>query len=220
MLQLDPAFSEKAYGSSTFTDFVEKLNKAGYIDISGSEGRYVISRKSEAKPEEPAHKPEQALPVLRDVLETHRLEMDNGCSAEDLESWVHAENPDFEPRDFGFQEFTEVLNFAQDKLLVRVEPDEERGLVVYLGAEFYPPAPPEPTPEELAALQVEEEERQPESNQTPALMEPPPKKKRARKAAGEGGTRRRTRASGAAGTSGTRTPRRTPRKKAPTPDSM
>ena len=36
------------------------------------------------------------------------------------------------------QEFAELLNFAQDKLVVRVEPDEEEGLLVYLGEEFYP----------------------------------------------------------------------------------
>jgi uncharacterized protein (TIGR00288 family) len=218
MLQLDPAFTEKAYGSSTFTDFVEKLSHAGYIDISGSEGRYVISRKAEAKPEEPAFKPEEALPMLRDVLETHRIEMDNGCTAEDLESWVRAENPEFDPRKFGFQEFAEVLNFAQDKLVVRIVPDEEKGLMVYLGAEFYPPAPPEPTPEELAAMHIEVEEKQPETNETPALMQPPPKRKRTRKAAGETGTRRTTRTR-AAGTTTTRTQqRRAPRKRAAPPD--
>jgi uncharacterized protein (TIGR00288 family) len=135
MLQLDPTFSEKAYGSGTFTDFVEKLKNAGYVDVSGAEGRYVIERKGgEAKPEEPAHRPDEVLPILRDVLETHRIEMDAGCMAEDLENWVHAEHSDFEPQKYGFQEFTEVLNFAQDKLVVRVEPDEERGLLAYLGA--------------------------------------------------------------------------------------
>ncbi len=29
--------------------------------------------------------------------------------------------------------------FAQDRLVVRAEPDEEKGLIVFLGAEFYPP---------------------------------------------------------------------------------
>ena len=158
MLQLNATFSEKAFGAGTFTDFVAKLKDAGYVDVSGAEGRYVIERKTAAKPEEPAHKPEEALPILRDVLETHRIEMDAGCMAEDLENWVRAEHSDFEPQKFGFQEFTEMLNFAQDKLLVRVEPEEERGLLVYLGAEFYPPAPPEAPPEEVPA---EVEEKQP-----------------------------------------------------------
>ncbi|HVX65505.1 MAG TPA: NYN domain-containing protein [Bryobacteraceae bacterium] len=209
MLQLDATFTEKAFGAGSFTEFVEKLKEAGYAEVTGAEGRYVIQRKGEAKPEEPAHKPEEALPLLRDVLETHRIEMDAGCMAEDLEGWVRAEHADFEPRTYGFQEFSELLNFAQDKLLVRVDPEGERGLIVYLGAEFYPPAP-EPQPEEPV---VEEEEKQPETNQTPALMEQP-KAKRPRRTTGV----KRTKKTASAGTeSAAARPRRTPRKKAPTP---
>ena len=85
--------------------------------------------------------------MLRDVLETHRLDMDNGCSADDLAGWVKEEHPNFNWQDFGFQEFGELLNYAQDKLLVRVSPAEEHGLMVHLGPEFHPPAPPPPESE-------------------------------------------------------------------------
>ena len=213
MLQLDPTFSEKAYGASSFTEFVERMKAADYVNVTGAEGRYVIERKTAAQPEEPPHKPEEALPLLRDVLETHRLEMDAGALAEELEGWVRAEHDGFEPQKFGFQEFQEFLNYAQDKLLVRVEPHEERGLMVSLGAEFYPPAPPEPTAEELAAEHVDLDEKQPESNQTPALMEQPKKAKRPRRAAAPGA--RRTKKSAAAGN--TAPQRRRPRKTAPRP---
>jgi len=206
MLQLDATFSEKAFGAGTFTDFIAKLKDAGYVDVSGAEGRYVIERKAAGRPEEPAHKAEESLPILRDVLETHRLEMDAGCMAEDLEGFVRGDHPDFEPQKFGFQEFAEMLNFAQDKLLVRVEPEEERGLLVYLGAEFYPPAPPEAPPEEE---HLELEEKQPESNQTPALMEQPKRKRAPRRAAGTAPKRTRK-------TTGQPAARR-PRKKATTP---
>jgi hypothetical protein len=195
MLQLDSAFSERAYGAGSFTDFIEKLRNAGDVNVSGEEGRYVIERKTEAKPAEPQRKPEEMLSPLRDLLEEHRIEMDEGRPAEELEGWVREANPDFEPRKYGFQEFAELLNFAQDKLVVRVEPTGEKGLMVFLGGEFYPPAPPEPTPEELAAQHVEaDDEKQPETNVGPPLFnpEPPPKRKRApRKAAGTT-TRKRT----------------------------
>ena len=144
MLQLDSTFSEKAYGAGSFTDFVEKLQKADLVDVTGGEGRYMIKRKGEIAAEQAtAAKPEEALPVLRDVLETHRLEIDNGAPAEDLAVWVKEEQPDFDWKKFGFQEFGEMLNYAQDKSVVRVEPDAEKGLMVYLGAEFHPPAVPE-----------------------------------------------------------------------------
>jgi len=176
MLQLDATFSEKAYGCSSFSDFVERLRNAGYVNLSGSEGRYFIERKTTTKPETPAPRPEEALPLLRDTLETHRIEMESGCPAEQLEAWVQEEHPDFSTASYGFQEFAELLNFAQDKLLVRMEPDEEKGLLAYMGAEFYPPAPPEPEPE--AAAVEEEDEPQPiVKGQPSAFAEPEPEPK-------------------------------------------
>jgi len=177
MLQLDAAFSEKAYGAGSFSDFVEKLKVAGYVEVSGSEGRKFIERKAAGKPEKAVPKPGEVLPALRDVLETHRLEMEEGCLADHLETWVQAERPEFNPVEYGFQEFAEVLNYAQDKLLVRVVPDEEKGLLVYLGAEFYPPA----VPDEPAAAEEAEEVDEPQpivKGQPSAVPEPEPKPRR------------------------------------------
>ena len=142
MLQLDSTFNEKAYGASSFTDFVEKLQKADFVEVTGGEGRYMIRMKGGDVPEKPGAKPEEAIPLLRDVLETHRLEVDNGATADELAEWVRQEHPNFDWREYGFQEFSELLNYAQDKGLVRIQADEEKGLIVYLGAEFHPPAPP------------------------------------------------------------------------------
>ena len=160
MLQLDSTFNEKAYGASSFTDFVEKLQKADYVEVTGGEGRYMIRMKGGAAPEKPGAKPEEAIPMLRDVLEVHRMEMDNGAAAEELAEFVHQDHPNFDLRQYGFQEFGELLNYAQDKGLVRIQADEEKGITVYLGAEFHPPAaPPEPEP---PAAEVEEEEDEPQ----------------------------------------------------------
>jgi uncharacterized protein (TIGR00288 family) len=160
MLQLDSTFNEKAYGASSFTDFVEKLQKADYVEVTGGEGRYMIRMKGGAAPEKPGAKPEEAIPLLRDVLEVHRMEMDNGASAEELAEFVHQDHPNFELRQYGFQEFGELLNYAQDKGLVRIQADEEKGITVYLGAEFHPPAAP-PAPEPVAEVEEEEDEPQP-----------------------------------------------------------
>jgi uncharacterized protein (TIGR00288 family) len=199
MLQLDPAFSERAYGAGSFSDFVEKLKKAEFINVSGSGGRYIIERRGGHAPEKAAPKPEEALPALRDVLETHRMELEEGALAEELEQWMQAEHPDFNLQRFGFQSFSEFLNYAQDKTVVRTEPDEERGLIVHLGAEFYPPALPEPVAEP-AVEEEEEYEPQPIVEGQPTIFEPnppPPKPKKATP---------RKRAPG--GTSGTRRPRK------------
>jgi uncharacterized protein (TIGR00288 family) len=196
MLQLDSTFSEKAYGAGSFTDFVEKLQKADLVNVTGGEGRYMIMRKGgpAAEPTSAA-KPEEALPPLRDVLEIHRMEVDNGALAEDLAGWVKDEQPEFDWKKFGFQEFSELLNFAQDKGVVRVEPDEEKGLLVYLGTEFHPPAVPEPEAPVVSDEQPTEEPQpmimgQPASELAKAARRP--RRKSAAAAAG-GAPRRQSR---------------------------
>src|SRR5215471_17754173 len=181
MLQLDSTFNEKAYGASSFTDFVERLQKADYVEVTGGEGRYMIRLKGGAAPEKPGAKPEEAIPLLRDVLEIHRMEIDSGATADEVLEWVKEERGDFEPRTYGFQEFAELLNFAQDKGLVRNQTDEERGLIVYLGAEFHPPAPP-PEPEPVRREEDEEVDEpqplvpgQPTATGEIPIPEPPPK---------------------------------------------
>ncbi len=195
MLQLDPAFSERAYGAGSFSDFVEKLKKAEFINVSGSGGRYIIERRG-GGPEKAAARPEEGLPKLRDVLETHRMELEEGATGEELEQWMQAEHPDFDLAKFGFQQFSEFLNYAQDKTVVRTEPDEERGLIVHLGAEFYPPALPEAVPQPV--VEEEEDEPQPIVEGQPTIFEPnppPPKPKKtpARKRAPGAGSVRRPR---------------------------
>jgi uncharacterized protein (TIGR00288 family) len=182
MLQLDSTFNEKAYGASSFTDFVEKLQKADFVEVTGGEGRYMIRMKGGAATEKPGAKPEEAIPLLRDVLEIHRLDIDNGALADELAEWVRQEQPNFNWIQYGFQQFSELLNYAQDKGLVRVDADEERGLIVYLGSEFHPPAPP---PEPEPVLEVEEEEGpqplvpgQPTATGEIPIPEPPPKPQR------------------------------------------
>jgi uncharacterized protein (TIGR00288 family) len=200
MLQLDPAFSERAYGAGSFSDFVEKLKKADFINVSGSGGRYIIERRGGGV-EKVAARPEDALPALRDVLETHRMELEEGgATAEELEQWMMAENPEFNLAKFGFQRFSELLNYAQDKTVVRAEPDEERGLVVQLGAEFYPPALPPMAPE--PAFEEEEDEPQPIVEGQPTIFEPNPPPPKPKKVA----TRKRT--SGGAGGAARRPPRK------------
>jgi uncharacterized protein (TIGR00288 family) len=199
MLQLDSTFNEKAYGANSFTDFVEKLQKADFVEVTGGEGRYMIRMKG-AAPEKPGAKPEEAIPLLRDVLETHRLELDEGSDADSLADWVKQEHPHFDWSQYGFQEFSELLNYAQDKSLVRVQADGEN-LMVYLGAEFHPPAAP-PEPEREPLLEEEEVEEpqplvpgQPTATGEIPIPEPPPKpvrRPRVRKPPAEGGVKKRS----------------------------
>jgi hypothetical protein len=152
----------------------------------------MIRLKTAALPDKATAKPEEAIPILRDLLETHRMEIDYGSTADELMEWVKQDLPNFEWREYGFQEFIELLNYAQDKSLVRITPDAERGLLVHLGAEFHPPAPP-PEPEPPAIEEVEDEPQPIVPGQPTAtgeipepLPEPKPVRRRPRKTASDG----------------------------------
>jgi uncharacterized protein (TIGR00288 family) len=201
MLQLDSAFNERAYGASSFSDFVEKLKRADLVNVSGTGGRYIIERKGSSQPERSNLNREDLLTPLRDVLENHRLEIENGCPVEDLAAWFKEEQPSLDISAYGFQQFNEFLNYAQDKTVVRMEPSEEAGMLVSLGAEFYPPAEPAKPEPEAAAPEIEEEEDEPQPyvEGQPTIFEPnpPPAKpkrvvtrKRPPKPQGPGGPRR------------------------------
>jgi uncharacterized protein (TIGR00288 family) len=136
MLQLDARFTERDYGVSSFSELIDKLSEAGYVKVTGKGGQATIETKGLEAPEKEVVKPEAVLPLVREILEAHRLEMEYGCTAELIESWIPEKAPDFELKTYGFQEFAELLNYAQDKLVVRIEPNEEEGLLVYLGEEF------------------------------------------------------------------------------------
>src|SRR5665213_2322566 len=210
MLQLDSAFNERAYGGSSFSDFVEKLKRADLVNVSGTGGRYIIERKGSSATEHPSLKQEDLLPPLRDVLENHRLEIENGCPVEDLAGWFKAEQPSFEVAAYGFQQFTEFLNYAQDKTVARLEPHEDEGtLLVYLGAEFYPPAePPQPEPEVAVEEEIEEDEPQPYVEGQPTIFEPNPPPAKPKRAPAR---KRISKPAGGSGSGGSQ--RRPPRRK-------
>ena len=209
MIQLDSTFSERAFGAHSFSEFVEKLKKADYVNVTGSGGRYMIERKATSGvATRPLPQPEEALPLLRDTLETHRIEIEEGALADQLAQWVLEERPGFDCKSYGFQEFAEFLNYAQDKLLVRIQPDEEKGLLVFLGGEFYPPAPP--IIEEVPIEEEEDDGPQPFVEGQPTIFEPnPPPPKAVKKTA----IRKRAPAKHQGGDKPSSTTRRAPRRK-------
>ena len=63
LLQLDSAFSEREYGASSFRDFVQKLSKAGYVSLKGSDRSLHVELSEGAGDGAPAQKPSKAEPA-------------------------------------------------------------------------------------------------------------------------------------------------------------
>jgi uncharacterized protein (TIGR00288 family) len=150
MLQLDPSFNERAYGTGSFSDFVDKLESNGYLATTGPEGRKTIEV-TQVPESVPAPKKDEALPMLRQVVDIYKLDLEDGATADTLAGWMTKIHPAFDVQKYGFQSFGEFLNFAQDNYLVRVEADAVRGLIAYPGAEMPVPAPVEVAEPEMRA---------------------------------------------------------------------
>jgi uncharacterized LabA/DUF88 family protein len=53
LLQLDSSFSERAYGASSFRDFVEKLAKAGHVALKGADRSFQVELREPGDPGSP-----------------------------------------------------------------------------------------------------------------------------------------------------------------------
>ena len=132
VLQLDSAFTERDYGVSSFSGLVEKLVAQGTLKLITVDGHHVVERKSEDV-EDSSASPDDAISVLSEVLEANLNLLEMGVPARELGALVKAVDPDFNETDYGFHEFAEFLNFAQDKGLVRAETSSEHGMLFYAG---------------------------------------------------------------------------------------
>ena len=134
MLQLDPAFNERAYGASSFSDFVEKLKRAELVNVSGTGGRYIIERKgSVAAGTAESQARRSAAAAARRARKSSagdRKRLSGGGSGR---HGSRRSSPTSTPAPTASRQFTEFLNYAQDKTVVRLEPHEEQGMMVIAG---------------------------------------------------------------------------------------
>jgi hypothetical protein len=139
MQQLDSAFDEREYGASSFSGFIEKLVDEGFLAVRTVDGQVMVERRVDDEDStngNGARDQEDAIRMLAEVLQANVDILSMGIPAREVEAVVTAADPDFKETDYGFSEFAEVLNYAHDKGLVRVEADLEHGLRYYPGDEL------------------------------------------------------------------------------------
>ena len=199
MQQLDSAFTERDYGASSFSQLVEKLVKDGFISVKKVDGQSVVERKEASKEAETdrEHAPEDALPLLQEVLTGNIDLLNMGIPAKEIQALVQAADTAFKETEFGFSEFAELLNFAVDKGLVGVGADPEHGLRYYPGEELGRPLETgEASQEEGEASAVSEapdseEDTSPETKPRRSRARRSPTTRRTRSSRGRGSSRKR-----------------------------
>ena len=196
MLQLDSSFTERDYGASSFRQFVEMLDRARLIKTRKEHGHYLVEppQAEETRVEQSLLKREDALPVLYRALKViDENDLWGALDFNAVRDYVHRLDPDFDEKRYGFGQFAELLNYAQDLSLVRLEPDDDAVLRVYPGLQFTPtrpmipagapvtPAlapPPAPVEEAHSAEETTSPGPEPEGSPAPAQEVSPPKRKR------------------------------------------
>ncbi len=169
MMQLDPTFTERDYGFSSFLDFAQRLSSLGLVRLDRSNGNYRVGladHQPAAETAQPASREEAALAVLRQVLEDAARQGRKDFHLHGLKQFVMKMRPGFDERKYGFRQFSALLNLAQDRGLVSLVPDE-KGAIRVRAIE----RPVEPPPE--AAETPEPAETGPEAYE-PALPDSPP----------------------------------------------
>jgi uncharacterized LabA/DUF88 family protein len=139
MMQLDSTFTERDYGVSSFRQFVELLQKEKVIEVKRVDGQLLVERTtaSTAPPADPLLKSEDAMEVLFRALKViDENDLWGRLSFSEVKNYVQRLEPDFDEKRYGFSQFAELLNFAQDVGLVRLEPDSESVLQVRPGIQF------------------------------------------------------------------------------------
>ncbi|MBI1955366.1 MAG: NYN domain-containing protein [Acidobacteria bacterium] len=142
MLQLDSSFTERDYGASSFRQFVELLEKARLVIARKSSGHYLVEMPQAEEvpsPAEPIFRREDALQVLHKALKViDENDLWGQLDANAVKDYVQRLDPDFDEKRYGFSQFAELLNYAQDLGLARLEPDANSVLRVLPGTQFTP----------------------------------------------------------------------------------
>jgi len=154
MLQLDSSFTERDYGTSSFRLFIEMLDRAHLVKTHKEHGHYLIMlppREEEARVEEPVPNREDALPILHRALRViDENDLWGRLDFNAVRDYVERLEPGFDEKRYGFGQFAELLNYAQDLSLVRLEPDENAVLRVNPGTQFTPTRSMTPPPRPAA----------------------------------------------------------------------
>lgn len=140
ILQLDPAFSERDYGSSSFKAFINRLADKGFFTVKIVEGHFVVESQADSTDSSADSSTgptsDDALAVLCDVLRDNTELLAIGIPGREVEALTQAVNPGFDPIEYGLQSFSELLNLARDKGYVTAETDVATGIRYFEGDEL------------------------------------------------------------------------------------
>lgn len=138
LLQLDPTFSERDYGTSSFRDFVEKLAGKHKISMTRIDQGYLVELtgepsengagddgdEPEAAPAAPPKSNEDAMDLLRQAVEKLKeLRPGKPTYVRHMAQALRGVDPDFDEAQYGFRTLTEFMHAGEREGIVKMQRD-------------------------------------------------------------------------------------------------
>lgn len=147
LLQLDPTFSERDYGASSFREFMQALARENLVAMTRDERGYLVAAiEDEVLPQPKAAEEESAppetvaptrpagecLPLVAEALA--KLAGESGFRSfyiRRVAGALRVLDPRFDPAQYGFRSITDLLMYAQREGLVRMQRDRGGAWLVW-----------------------------------------------------------------------------------------
>ncbi len=163
LLQLDPTFSERDYGTGTFREFIEKLSDAGFLTLRQVDRSLIVELKNgehggghpEAQPRKaPSTSAKKQVPAfttqgetvatpaagntgpLLEVFRQSRIKPRWPFYLRGLRQYLRAADPAFDERKLGFTTLHDLVRQAQRDNLLRIERNRQGILRIFPGERF------------------------------------------------------------------------------------
>ena len=163
LLQLDPTFSERDYGTGSFREFIEKLSAAGFLNLKQVDRSLIVELKDgglsysrsepvvdetpraasrHAVPEAPGEQPPAAaqgtgnLAALLVLFQRARIKPRWPFYLRGLKQYLRSVDPSFDEHKLGFATFHDLVRQAHRDSLLRVERNRQGILRIFAGDHF------------------------------------------------------------------------------------
>ncbi len=186
LLQLDPTFSERDYGSGSFLEFMQKMERAGLVSLKRTERGYLVepvngeAEASAPAPPPPVTAPEAAaeaappeqppapaapspvstagaMDLLRQALaDASQKSPNRPLYLRQVSQALRGAGEEYDSRRHGFRAILDLLHQAQRESLLRLHRDHKGVWRVFPAAPMAVPAPAAEPVEEVAMAKIEE----------------------------------------------------------------
>jgi uncharacterized protein (TIGR00288 family) len=179
LLQLDPTFSERDYGTGSFREFIEKLSAAGFLNLKQVDRSLIVELKdgglSSSRSEPVLHEAPRAasrkpvfeisgeqpppaaqgtgnVAALLELFQQARTRPRWPFYLRGLRQYLRSVDPTFDEHKLGFATFHDLVRQAHRDNLLRVERNRQGILRIFAGEHF--PAGPQEGPVPQAVLET------------------------------------------------------------------